>query len=56
MKPIIIKIIAVVFLVILVLNLVLIASGMMSWQFFWIIILLAAFVAYIAIPWLKKRT
>ena len=56
MKPILIKIVAIVFLIIVILNLILIAAGIMSWKFFWVIIIMAAFVAYIAIPWMKKRT
>lgn len=51
-----IKVIAVVFAILVILSLTLVAAGKMTWTFFWIILLLAAFVAYIAIPWLRKRS
>ena|GEM_PF-2375573 len=51
-----IKIIAIIFVIIVVLSLVMVAAGVMDWKFFWVIIIMAAFIAYVAIPWLKKRS
>lgn len=50
-----IKVIAIIFVIIIILALILVAAGIMTWTFFWIIALIAAFIAYIAIPWLRKR-
>lgn len=50
-----IKIVAIIFVIIIILALVMVAAGLMTWTFFWIIALIAAFIAYIAIPWLRKR-
>ncbi|MBW2973975.1 hypothetical protein KY346_06325 [Candidatus Woesearchaeota archaeon] len=50
-----IKIIAIIFVIIVILSLVMVAAGIMDWKFFWVIIIMAAFIAYVAIPWLKKR-
>jgi hypothetical protein len=50
-----IKVIAIIFVIIIILSLIMVAAGLMTWTFFWIIALIAAFIAYIAIPWLRKR-
>jgi len=49
-----IKIFAVVMIVFLVAALVLLAAKVISWPLFWVIVLLAAAVAYFVIPWMRK--
>lgn len=49
------KFFGVLFIIIVIASLVLVAAGKMSWPFFWVIIILSAFVAYYAIPWLKGQ-
>lgn len=51
-----IKALAIVVAIVLVLSLTLVAFGVMSWRFFWIVAILAAIIAYYAIPALKKQS
>jgi hypothetical protein len=49
------KFFGVLFIIIVIASLTLVAAGKMSWPFFWIIIIISAFVAYYTIPWLKGQ-
>ena len=50
-----IKIIGGLLAVIVILNFLLVIFKIISWKIFWIVILFAAFIAYILIPYLKKK-
>ena len=43
------------FIIIVIASLALVAAGKMSWPFFWIIIIISAFVAYFVIPWIRGQ-
>ena len=49
------KFFGVLFIIIVIASLALVAAGKMSWPFFWIIIIISAFVAYFLIPWLRGQ-
>jgi len=51
----ILKVFGVLFIIIVIASLVLVAAGKMSWPFFWIIIIISAFVAYFVIPWIRGQ-
>ena len=51
----ILKFFGVLFIIIVIASLALVAAGKMSWPFFWIIIIISAFVAYFLIPWLRGQ-
>jgi len=48
------KIIAIIGIIIVILNLILKAFNVISWQIFWITVIVFGFIAYIIIPWIKK--
>ena len=50
-----IKAVAGVMAVIVVMSLVLVAFRVITWAFFWVIIIIGAFVAYLVLPYLKHR-
>jgi hypothetical protein len=50
-----IKMFALIVAIALVLSLTLTVLGIMSWRFFWVLAILAAFIAYYVIPWMRKK-
>jgi 4-hydroxybenzoate polyprenyltransferase len=50
-----IKSLAIITAIVLIASLTLVALGIMSWQFFWVIAIIAAIIAYYVIPKLKHR-
>ncbi len=51
-----VKAIAIIVGVILIMSLTLVAFRMITWQFFWLIAILAAIIAYYAIPSMQKSS
>jgi len=41
---------------VVILGLILVAAGVITWNLFWIIIIFGAVMAYIVIPWIKKKS
>ena len=42
--------------IVVILGLILVAAGVITWNLFWIIIIFGAVMAYIVIPWIKKKS
>lgn len=51
-----IKALAIICAVVLILTLVLVAAGFITWKLFWIIVIITAVMAYVVIPWLRKKS
>jgi len=51
-----IKVLAIICAVILILALILVAAGFITWKLFWIIVIITAVMAYVVIPWLRKKS
>jgi hypothetical protein len=51
-----IKVLAVICAVALILGLIFVAAGYISWKLFWVIVIGTAVMAYIVIPWLRKKS
>lgn len=49
-----IKVLGIFLILILILNVIFIAMGTISWLFFWIIITISSIFAYWVIPWIRK--
>lgn len=54
-KPKLLKFFGIIFIIIVIVSLALVAAGKMSWPFFWIIMIISAFVAYFVIPWIRGQ-
>jgi len=50
-----IKVLAIICTVVLILGLIFVAAGFITWKLFWIIVIITAIMAYIVIPWLRKK-
>jgi len=51
-----IKGLAIICTAVLILSLIFVAAGFITWRFFWIIAIITAIMAYIVIPWLRKKS
>lgn len=51
-----IKSLAAICAITLVLGLIFVAAGFITWTLFWIIVIITAMIAYVVIPWLRKRS
>ncbi len=51
-----IKALAIICTVVLILALIFVAAGFITWKLFWIIVIITAIMAYVVIPWLRKKS